>query len=130
MVVLSPNSKLHYPRKFDDTIRKVELEGEAFFEVQKNPNIPFVVYSDNMVTKVLGASFRVREFSGKEKSVIVNTGRVQVLNQDKELRTISEKVITANQQVVLTKKRWRIRQAIISCAFGLITRSSVIYFQI
>ncbi|SOD13363.1 FecR family protein [Pedobacter xixiisoli] len=104
MVVLSPNSKLHYPKKFDDTIRRVELEGEAFFEVQKNPNQPFVVYSDNMVTKVLGTSFTVSAFLGQKKSVVVNTGRVQVLNQDQEQRTISEEVITANQQVILTKK--------------------------
>lgn len=104
MVVLSPNSKLHYPKKFADTIREVKLEGEAFFEVQKNPKKPFVVYSDNIVTKVLGTSFTVSAFSGQEKSVVVNTGRVQVSNQDSEKRTISEEVITANQQVVLIQK--------------------------
>lgn len=129
MVVLSPNSKLHYPKKFADTIRAVKLEGEAFFEVQKNPSKPFVVYSDNLVTKVLGTSFTVSAFSGQKKSVVVNTGRVQVSNQDSEQRIISEEVITANQQVVLAKKDGGLEKQLLTVPLALSLEVAVRTFK-
>ena len=40
---LNENSKLSYPENFDGDFRKVTLEGEAFFDVAKNPNQPFII---------------------------------------------------------------------------------------
>lgn len=80
IIDLLPESKISYPDNYNLTERIVYLEGEAFFDVSKNPNKPFYVISNNMVTKVLGTSFLVSAKKGSsENSVSVKTGKVEVL---------------------------------------------------
>lgn len=57
---LNKNSILTISNRFNKENRKVRLSGEAYFEVTKNYNLPFVVESKNCVTKVLGTSFNIR----------------------------------------------------------------------
>ncbi len=81
-VVLKPGSKISYNSTFNNVKREVCLNGEAFFEVSKNKQKPFIVYSDELVTKVLGTSFLIKALKGSEKySVTVNTGRVSVFHK-------------------------------------------------
>jgi transmembrane sensor len=78
-VWLNQNTKLEYA--YRDGIRKVSLSGEAFFEVSKDPEHPFVISSGELETKVLGTSFNVRAYPGEEKvEVTVKTGRVEVVS--------------------------------------------------
>lgn len=79
IVKLNAGSKLRYPSQFNDTLREVYLEGEAFFEVQKDASRPFLVTSGDVVTSVLGTSFNIKAFS--EESLIkvaLVTGKVKV----------------------------------------------------
>ncbi|MBL4678193.1 MAG: FecR family protein [Mucilaginibacter sp.] len=70
-------------------------EGEAFFEVTKNPQRPFFVKTPHITTKVLGTSFNVRSYQALgNSSVTVRTGRVQVNNLQKQLA-----ILTPNMQV-------------------------------
>lgn len=62
VVWLNRNSKIWYEQPFNDTVRKIVLEGEAFFEVAKNPQKPFIVITENVQTQVLGTSFNVQAF--------------------------------------------------------------------
>jgi transmembrane sensor len=64
-VTIYPGSKLAFPKHFAAGKREVYLEGEAFFKVTKNPNRPFFVYSNNIVTQVLGTSFDIRGKNGQ-----------------------------------------------------------------
>ena len=67
--------------KFNAHQREIWLdEGEAFFEVTKNANRPFIIHTPNgLSTRVVGTSFNVRAYKDLEEQVIsVNTGRVQV----------------------------------------------------
>ncbi|HTL08700.1 MAG TPA: FecR family protein, partial [Chitinophagaceae bacterium] len=76
-VELAANSTLAYTAKDFTSKREVHLTGEAFFTVTKMPSSPFMVYTSNMVTKVLGTSFRVTAFPGDKKAfVLVKTGKV------------------------------------------------------
>ncbi|MDF7819984.1 FecR family protein [Runella sp. MFBS21] len=89
-VLLYPKSKLSYPRSFAGSERKVFLLGEGFFEISKNPKKPFLVFSNEVVTKVVGTSFRIRAFSNQPNiEVTVKTGQVNVESND--LITKSEK---------------------------------------
>ncbi|MBL7816475.1 MAG: FecR family protein [Saprospiraceae bacterium] len=102
-VTLEQGSKLKYPDNFDADKREVTLEGEAFFEITKNPSKPFLVHARGVMTKVLGTSFRIKAFD-KNVKVLVKTGKVAVFtqNEGKEKETESEKqaiVLTPNQQV-------------------------------
>ncbi|AGA80738.1 FecR family protein [Echinicola vietnamensis] len=78
MVHLNVNSTLTYPEEFEDGLRRVSLEGEAFFEVQRDTDRPFLVSSAGLETKVLGTSFNVNAYKGKEEMVTVKSGKVQV----------------------------------------------------
>jgi len=105
-VELSAGSALTYNAGSFTNKREVRLRGEAFFNVTKMPSVPFLVYTNNMVTKVLGTSFRVKEFPGDKKaSVWVKTGKVSVYKQqtfstsDAASKQLDGVIVIPNQQV-------------------------------
>ena len=57
---LNAETRIKYPRKFGFSERKVELEGEAFFEVSPNKGRPFIVDMKDINVKVLGTTFDVK----------------------------------------------------------------------
>jgi ferric-dicitrate binding protein FerR (iron transport regulator) len=90
-VSLNTNTKLKYPEKFGRKTREVSIEGEAFFEVKPNKNKPFIIHAGSAEIKVLGTSFNVSAYpETKQVEVIVETGKVQVLN----------KIIQANELIL------------------------------
>src|SRR5688572_15893212 len=76
-VWLNADSKLQYPEVFSGNLREVYLNGEAFFEVTKNPSRPFIIHLANGTVRVLGTSFNIRAYDN-EKTVetSVTTGKV------------------------------------------------------
>ncbi|RUT73032.1 FecR family protein [Ancylomarina longa] len=75
-VTLNANSRLVYPKEFRGKERRVQLKGEAFFNISKNPNKPFIISVENAEIKVLGTSFSVMSKSDHVE-VLVETGKVQ-----------------------------------------------------
>src|SRR5690606_29923235 len=53
-VILQPSSSITFPKKFDEKERVVHLKGEAYFEVKKDADHPFLVYAGEMLTRVIG----------------------------------------------------------------------------
>jgi ferric-dicitrate binding protein FerR (iron transport regulator) len=93
-VLLQPKSKLSYPKIFIGNQRKVYLSGEAFFEISKNKKKPFFVYANEIVTKVVGTSFRICAFENQPNvEVIVRTGKVKVHSNNKAKRASKEEVV-------------------------------------
>lgn len=78
VITLGPDSKLSYPDSFAANRRDVYLEGEAFFEVAKNPEKPFTVHSYELETRVVGTSFKIDAFRNDPLEVSVVTGKVRV----------------------------------------------------
>jgi len=70
-VWLNAKSRLKYPVNFTGRERKVELEGEAYFEVAKDKQHPFIVASKDQKIKVLGTHFNVNAYP--EETVIKTT---------------------------------------------------------
>jgi transmembrane sensor len=84
LVYLGGGSKLKYPRHFDGKTRKIELDGEAFFDVVHQPDRPFTVSTGDIVTVVLGTSFNIKAYGKEEQiAVTVKTGKVAVMAQSK-----------------------------------------------
>ncbi|WP_433830598.1 FecR family protein [Flavobacterium anhuiense] len=82
-VLLQPNSKLSYPKIFTGNERKVYLSGEGFFEISKNPKKPFFVYANEIVTRVVGTSFRIKAYPDQQNvEVVVRTGKVKVKSNE------------------------------------------------
>lgn len=62
-VWLNAASSIRYPAVFAGKERKVEITGEAYFEVEKNPAMPFIVQANNMEVRVLGTHFNINAYS-------------------------------------------------------------------
>lgn len=79
-VELENNSRLKYKKNFSgEPSRAVYLTGEAFFEVTKDPVRPFLVHTGEVVTRVLGTSFRVSALEEDADVIVsVKTGKVSV----------------------------------------------------
>lgn len=99
-VTLSPHSQLQYPAHFAANKREVQLTGEALFEVSKNPEKPFYVITDKLVTKVLGTSFYVRTVEAARKTEVeVLSGKVSVYEKEKVNNENPGVVLTPNHKV-------------------------------
>lgn len=78
-VLLNGSSRLHIADGFNASHRVVWLEGDAYFEVAKNAERPFIVRTASTVTTALGTSFRVTNYASQpEPHVMLTSGKVQV----------------------------------------------------
>ncbi|RYY07775.1 MAG: FecR family protein [Sphingobacteriaceae bacterium] len=75
IIWLKGNSKLDFPIKFKGGLRKVDLDGEALFEVAKDARHPFIIRCGTLTTRVLGTSFNIKHSINKTE-IDVLTGRV------------------------------------------------------
>ncbi|MGN7723039.1 FecR family protein [Chitinophaga sp. 22620] len=73
---LNAESRLSYPEVFSRTSREVYLSGEAFFDVTKDQERPFIVHLAKGTVKVLGTSFNVRAYDNEPVQTSVTTGKV------------------------------------------------------
>lgn len=94
-VFLNSESELHYPAKFTEGNRKVDLKGEAFFEVAPDSLRPFIVNAREVQTRVLGTSFNILAYADEPAiRTTLFTGRVEVSVDDTPL----EEVLTPGMQ--------------------------------
>ena len=78
-VWLNAETVLTYPTNFNGDQRKVKLKGEAFFDVAKDAQKPFIVELENMDIKVLGTSFNISNYEeDKTECVTLVSGSVEV----------------------------------------------------
>jgi ferric-dicitrate binding protein FerR (iron transport regulator) len=102
LVSLNTNTRISYPKKFEGNIREVSIEGEAFFDVKPNKNKPFVIHAGKAQIKVLGTSFCVNAYpEAKEVEVIVQTGKVQVMNKAAEPAQTNELILVPGDKGTL-----------------------------
>jgi transmembrane sensor len=85
VVTLNKTSQLVYPDRFAGNIREVNLKGEAFFNVAHDKSKPFMIHVNGVTVRVVGTSFNIKS-AGDSTEVIVETGIVQVMQQDVEVR--------------------------------------------
>ncbi len=87
-VWLNADTRLRHPEVFSDTLRWVELTGEAFFAVTPDSSRPFVVRAGKTLTHVLGTSFNVEAYAdGDYVKVSLLEGRVEVRNEEATKRS-------------------------------------------
>lgn len=77
LVYLQGNSKISFSKKFGAKNRDVTLKGEAFFEVERNEQVPFRIKTNSTITQVLGTSFNVFSDQSEHVRVSVVSGVVE-----------------------------------------------------
>lgn len=91
-VWLNAESKITYPEEFKNNSRNITLSGEAFFDVVRNENAPFIVTTGELQTTVLGTSFNVQNYPGETFRMTVASGKVEVKSKTETIQ------VNAHQQ--------------------------------
>lgn len=75
---INSNSKIIFPRHFRKDKREVQLIGEAYFEVAKVKNAPFMVRTSSTTTEVLGTHFNISSYPNTPSAITLLEGKVKV----------------------------------------------------
>ncbi len=124
-VWLNGGSEIRYPGRFDTDKRVVELEGEAYFAVEKQNGVPFLVVTKEQEIKVLGTEFNVSSYETAVVKTTLVEGSVQVTvpsgSHTPLLLSPGEQAVLLPNGV-LNKKKANLKQE-------LAWRSGVFYFD-
>ncbi|WP_291596328.1 FecR family protein [Bacteroides sp.] len=101
LVWLNAGSRMTYSQGFGVDNRKVELEGEGYFEVMRNEKIPFYVKTKDLQLRVLGTKFNFRDYP-EDHEVVVSLleGKVELNNM---LKSEKEAFLAPDERAILNK---------------------------
>ena len=115
-VVLEKNSSIIVSEDFGKVNRTVLLKGKAFFKVVRNEKKPFLVRMGNLVTEVLGTSFKVgSDNQNKSIEVAVISGKVSVYATSNNgiSKKLNGVVLTPNLKAVYNTENQTIQESIV-----------------
>jgi ferric-dicitrate binding protein FerR (iron transport regulator) len=98
-VFMNQNSSLRYANNLTGAERAVYLEGEAFFDVAPQEARPFVVYTNNTQTQVLGTSFDIKAYEEQPVEVAVISGKVAVSRKTED-KSANRLVLTKGRKAI------------------------------
>jgi len=107
-IILNAGSTLRYNNAYNSLNRDLELEGEAYFKVAENKNLPLVVKAGKLLIKATGTEFNVKAYS--EEDIIETTlieGNVEI-SQKGESRDNEILELRPNQKAIYTGESGRI----------------------
>lgn len=81
IVYLTTQTSLQYPQNFREEKREVFLQGDAYFDIQRNPKKPFFIETERVWIEVLGTAFNVDSRQEKAFSLSVERGVVKVTDK-------------------------------------------------
>jgi len=100
-VWLNSGSQLVYDKNYGNKLREVSLIGEAYFDVIKNPERPFLIHTSKMDVKVLGTAFNVKCYPGEkttETSLVRGSLEISLKDrQEKIMLKPNEKLVINNE---------------------------------
>lgn len=102
-VSLNATSRLEFPSAFKGEKRLVYLSGEAFFEVQKDPEKPFIVITNKIATTVIGTSFNIEAFPEDAQisiSLVEGKVKVEAFDDEGQYKKTAETFLTPGEQVI------------------------------
>jgi ferric-dicitrate binding protein FerR (iron transport regulator) len=99
-VWLNAGSHLTYDKNYGSARREINLAGEAFFEVAKDPRQPFIIHTSRMDVRVLGTSFNVKSYAAdKTTEATLVRGSIAVSIKNRPDETI---ILKPNQKLIVT----------------------------
>jgi len=102
-VWLNAGSTLKYQNTFGTINREIILSGEAFFEVKKNKDLPFVVKTSEIDVIALGTKFNVKAYS-EEKTIETTLIEGSVKLESNSVKLSDDLFLKPNEKAVFTKK--------------------------
>ncbi len=110
-VWLNAESRIIYNNSFNSKSREVELDGEAFFDVVRNPQKPFIVHTSGIDIKVLGTAFNVKSYS-KEATIEATLvrGLIEVIKKDEP--TGPRVLLQPHEKLIFNKEKTSLKLAV------------------
>lgn len=103
-VWLNSETKLTYPVPFSRKFREVKLSGEAFFDVTKADDCPFIVDMGDIDIKVLGTRFNVSNYQCDNRSeIILESGKVELCSEGSAAKN-AQLILRPGEKVVYNKQ--------------------------
>lgn len=125
-ITLNENSTITYPERFGKGQREVELDGEAFFEIKRDVNKPFVIHVPDAVIEVLGTSFNVRAIETEpEVTVTVQNGKVMLTDRE----DIAYVVLEAHEKGILNRETGHIEKYVSTDESELFWKTRTLIFR-
>jgi len=123
-VWLNAASSLHYPTRFPDGERKVELSGEAYFDIVKDDRKPFTVVAGKQTIAVLGTAFNVKAYTDESyiKTTLIE-GRIKLASPDGN----NTSILKPGEQAILEGNRLQVRA--VDTREDVAWRSDLFYFS-
>lgn len=98
-VTLNSESRLEVEDAFNQMDRQVNLIGEGFFEVAKNPDKPFILHTNDFDIRVLGTSFNVKSYPDEMRSeALLVEGTIEMKSKGEQGNSI---IVKPNQKVIV-----------------------------
>jgi ferric-dicitrate binding protein FerR (iron transport regulator) len=105
-VWLNSSSKLKYPADFNIRSREVELEGEAYFDVVRDVQRPFIVHAAPIDVRVLGTTFTVKSYPQDETiEATLLRGAIEISRRDNP--NAPRVILKPDEKLVLDKRLLR-----------------------
>lgn len=104
-VWLNSGSSLKYPDRFKGREREVYLKGEAYFEVESNPVLPFIVKTSSLAVRATGTKFNVSDYTDDmNSSVTLVSGKVFINGPDETATGNPVSELFPSQRLILSKQ--------------------------
>lgn len=126
-IAVNAGSSITYPRSFGSDQRLVELVGEAFFDVERDTERPFIVRTKKGEVEVFGTSFKLEE-KGDSLLLLVTEGIV-ALRPIYDTVTTKDQMFTAGQQGFLDYRSGKIYRSIETSADALFWYNQSLVFE-
>ncbi len=97
IITLFKNARLQVTPGFNDKTRTVRLEGDARFDIAKNPDKPFIILNKDIEVEVLGTSFTIQQ-RADFNTTYVHSGKVKASYQNQSVVAVAQQKIVKDNQ--------------------------------
>jgi ferric-dicitrate binding protein FerR (iron transport regulator) len=109
-VWLNSDSRLTYDENFRGPFRQVHITGEAYFDIAKDKDHPFIIHANSIDVKVLGTSLNIRSYNNeKNTEAVLIRGSIEVtLRSSPDKKIIlqpNEKLVVQNGRAMVLKDK-------------------------
>ena len=104
-VWLNKNTRIYYQPDFGDSVRRVRLKGEAFFEIRADRHKPFIILANGSETRVIGTAFNLKAYEKEDPVLTVVQGKVEFTDESSREDKL---VLVKGEKATLNKKKGRL----------------------
>lgn len=113
-VQMGPGSRLTYPARFSGKTREITLDGQAFFDVAKNREKPFIVHTEDVSVEALGTAFELFSYDMENKmEAILLNGKIKVSVAEKATNKMKEYLVSPDEKIQMDRLTGKITKQVV-----------------